>query len=115
MLFTRHAIIIADSAPPGLCIKLDAVQVFYVFGLASVIHKLFRDPEWAAARGKGRDTSSAGFYGSREAVRLNRVMGGRFGIDSSSAWELGVDFGQIADLRRTPRALCCSGAPLAAA
>ena len=70
-------------------------QVYYDFGLANVIRKLFRDPEWAAGRGKGRDTSSAGFYGSPEAVRLNRVTGGLFAKDSSSAYELGMDFGQI--------------------
>ena len=70
-------------------------QVYYDFGVANVIRKLFADPDWAAARGKGRDTSAAGFYGSCEAARLDRVTRGLFGKDSSSAYELGMDFGQI--------------------
>ena len=70
-------------------------QVYYDFGVANVIGKLFADPDRAAARGKGRDTSAAGSYGSREAARLNRVTRGLFGKDSSSAYELGIDFGQI--------------------
>ena len=70
-------------------------QVYDDFGLADVIRKLFADPDWAAARSKGRDTSAAGFHGSAEAARLNRVTGGVFAKDSSSAYELGMDFGQI--------------------
>ena len=69
--------------------------MYYDFGLADLIRKLFADPEWAAARGKGMDTSAAGFHGSGEAVRLNRVTRGLFAQDSSRAYELGMDFGQI--------------------
>ena len=76
------------------CMYMHA-QVYYDFGLANVICKLFGDPEWAAARGKGRDTSAGGFYGGPEAARLDRVTRGLFGKDSSSAYELGMDFGQI--------------------
>ena len=55
-------------------------QVYYDFGLADVIRKLFANPEWAAARGKGRDTSAAGFHGSFKThstgiVRLRRAIG----------------------------------------
>ena len=70
-------------------------QVYYDFGLANVIRKLFANPEWAAARGKGRDTSAAGFYGSAEAARVNRFTGGLFSGETSSAYELGMYFGQI--------------------
>ena len=75
-----------------ICIR---AQVYYDFGLSNVIRKLFGDPEWAAGRGKGRDASAAGFYGSREAARLDRLTAGLFAQDSSSAYELGMDFGQI--------------------
>jgi hypothetical protein len=70
-------------------------QVYYDFGLANVIHKLFADPEWAAARGKGRDTSAAGFHGSPEAARADEVTDGLFSKAASSVYELGMDFGQI--------------------
>ena len=71
------------------------MQVFYFFGVKESIKKLFAKPEWCALRGTGRDTSAAGFYGSREAQRLHDETGGRFSAPSSSAYELGFDYGQI--------------------
>ncbi|KAK9906510.1 hypothetical protein WJX75_003063 [Coccomyxa subellipsoidea] len=70
-------------------------KVFYFFGVKESIKKLFAKPEWCALRGTGRDTSAAGFYGSREAQRLHDETGGRFSAPSSSAYELGFDYGQI--------------------
>ena len=46
-------------------------------------------------RGKYRDTSEAGFYGSVMGQRLNHESDGLFYEFSSSAYELFVDFGQI--------------------
>ena len=90
LLYTEHGC--ATWGPPLLepcgMYTLMHVQVYYGFGLAKVIGKLFQDPDWTAARGKGRDTSPGGFYGSPEAARPITVMRGLFGRDSSSAYEL---------------------------
>lgn len=68
------------SPPHPTCHLLPTchLQTFYDLGLANVIRdRLFVDPEFAAARGKGRDFSSGSLYGAAEAQRINRVTNGK--------------------------------------
>lgn len=80
------------QAPYFLACGFKAIhaQVFYDFGLANVIRKLFADPEWAAARGMGRDTSAAmnfmaALLSNPAALRLLGLIEGQMGSSTRRA------------------------------
>jgi hypothetical protein len=76
-------------------VQLVPRKVFWYFGIESVIRdRMFGDKQWSSLRGKGRQEPLQ-YYTSSEAKRVNLAVGGQLFHVDNSAYELGLDWGQV--------------------
>ena len=79
-------------------VKLIPRKPWYHFGLGNVItNTFFANKAWCRYRGKERDESNDGFFGSPEAQRLNDTLppGRKLTDPDTSSYTLGADWGQM--------------------
>lgn len=71
---------------------------FWYLGVVAALRRLFANPRFCELRGGGRD-EAGGFYKSPMAAELDRATGGSLFDINNSAYELGVDAGQMFSFR----------------
>jgi hypothetical protein len=85
-----------------------AAQKFYYFPVEEVIKKMFKNPAWCEARGRGRDTTDdSNWYGASDAHRINQITGGQLFDPNNSAYELGFDYGQVFTFKTHSAGIMC--------
>jgi hypothetical protein len=66
-----------ERVPIGSEQVIQPVSIVIYFGLEDVIkNQFFGNPDWCENRGKGRDESCAGYWGSAEKRRMNEAVRG---------------------------------------